>query len=73
MAGGMSPFPDRAGAASSLIGFVQQTSAAIAGAVVGHTLGGTAWPLAVAVAMLGSARLLVWAISRNARGQEAPM
>jgi DHA1 family bicyclomycin/chloramphenicol resistance-like MFS transporter len=67
MAGGMSPFPDRAGAASSLIGFVQQTSAAVAGAVVGHTLGRTAWPLAIAVATLGCATLLVWAISRNVR------
>ena len=53
MAGALTPFPDRAGAASSLIGFVQQASAAALGAVVGHTLGQTAWPMAAAVAMMG--------------------
>ena len=35
----MTPFPERAGAASSLLGFVQQTVAALCGAIVGHLLG----------------------------------
>jgi DHA1 family bicyclomycin/chloramphenicol resistance-like MFS transporter len=69
MAGGMTPFPDRAGAASSLIGVAQQTSAAIAGAVVGLTLEQTAWPLALAIATAGLSALVLWASSRRARLQ----
>jgi DHA1 family bicyclomycin/chloramphenicol resistance-like MFS transporter len=68
-AGAMSPFQDRAGAASSLVGFVQQTSAAALGAVVGHTLGQTAWPLAVAIAAMGCLTLVIWMFSRGVRAQ----
>ena len=64
IAGSMAPFPDRAGAASSLIGFTQQTAAAVLGAVVGHTLGRTAWPLVIAVAMMGCVPLVLWTASR---------
>ena len=46
IAGGLTPFPERAGAASSLFGFVQQSIAALCGAVVGALLGRSAWPLA---------------------------
>jgi DHA1 family bicyclomycin/chloramphenicol resistance-like MFS transporter len=69
MAGGMTPFPDRAGAAASLIGVAQQTSAAVAGAVVGLTLEQTAWPLALAIATAGLSALVLWASSRRARLQ----
>ena len=48
IAGAMTPFPERAGAASSLLGFIQQTVAALCGAVVGWLLGESAWPLALA-------------------------
>src|SRR5262249_59372227 len=67
MAGALTPFPDRAGAASSLLGFSQQTSAAIVGAIVGHMLGGSGWPIAAPMAIMGSIALAVWAISRRAR------
>jgi DHA1 family bicyclomycin/chloramphenicol resistance-like MFS transporter len=67
MAGALTPFPDRAGAASSLLGFVQQTSAALLGAVVGHMLGQSAWPIAVPMAAMGSVALLTWAASRRVR------
>jgi DHA1 family bicyclomycin/chloramphenicol resistance-like MFS transporter len=67
MAGALSPFPDRAGAASSLLGFSQQTCAAILGAIVGHTLGGSAWPIAAPMAVMGCVALMVWAMSRSAR------
>ena len=60
IAGALTPFPDHAGAASSLVGFMQQTSAALLGAVVGHMLGFTAWPLAAAVGAMGCASLLLW-------------
>ena len=52
-AGALMPFPDRAGAASSLLGFVTQTNSAVVGAILGHILGGTAWPFAIASALAG--------------------
>jgi MFS transporter, DHA1 family, multidrug resistance protein len=67
IAGALTPFPDHAGAASSLVGFVQQTSAALLGAVVGHALGQTAWPLVAAIAAMGCGSLVLWAVSRCAR------
>ena len=60
IAGAMTPFPERAGAASALLGFIQQTVAALCGILVGQLLGETAWPLAVAVALMGCASLLLW-------------
>jgi DHA1 family bicyclomycin/chloramphenicol resistance-like MFS transporter len=69
-AGALTPFQDRAGAASSLVGFVQQTSAAALGAVVGHTLGQSAWPLAVAIAAMGCLTLVIWMFSRGIRAQK---
>jgi MFS transporter, DHA1 family, multidrug resistance protein len=66
-AGAMSPFPGRAGAASSLIGFTQQTSAAALGAAIGHMLGQTAWPLVIAIATMGCLTLLIWLVSRGIR------
>ena len=38
-AGALLPYPDRAGAASSLLGFVTQTLSAMVGAILGHILG----------------------------------
>jgi len=69
MAGALTPFPERAGAASSLVGFVQQGSAAILGALVGHMLGKSAWPIAGPLAAMGLAALLIWAVSRRVRGE----
>jgi DHA1 family bicyclomycin/chloramphenicol resistance-like MFS transporter len=60
IAGAMTPFPERAGAASALLGFVQQSIAALCGAAVGALLGSTAWPLAGMVAAMGCATLLLW-------------
>jgi DHA1 family bicyclomycin/chloramphenicol resistance-like MFS transporter len=67
----MMPFADRAGTASSLIGFVQQISAALLGAIVGHALGQSAWPLAGALATTGCLSLALWASSRSVRSREA--
>src|SRR5262249_41061998 len=68
MAGALTPFPDRAGAASSLLGFVQQSAAAVLGALVGHMLGASAWPIAGPLAGMGLAALGIWAASRAVRG-----
>jgi MFS transporter, DHA1 family, multidrug resistance protein len=70
MAGALTPFPERAGAASSLVGFVQQMSAAALGAVVGHTLGATAWPMALPIAAMGCLTLMLWAGTRRVREQD---
>jgi DHA1 family bicyclomycin/chloramphenicol resistance-like MFS transporter len=71
IAGAMTPFPERAGAASSLFGFVQQSAAAACGAVVGWLLGENAWPLAGAVAAMGIATLLIWLLTRSVRRNAA--
>ena len=63
-AGALVPFPDRAGAASSLLGFVTQILSAVVGAILGHVLTTTAWPLAIAMVIAGAVSLLLWSVSR---------
>jgi DHA1 family bicyclomycin/chloramphenicol resistance-like MFS transporter len=67
IAGALTPFPERAGAASSLFGFVQQSIAALCGAVVGLALGRSAWPLAADVVTMGCATLLLWLATQRVR------
>jgi len=69
IAGALTPFPERAGAASSLLGFIQQSVAALSGAVVGALLGTSAWPLAVAIAITGCATLILWIATRAVRAR----
>jgi DHA1 family bicyclomycin/chloramphenicol resistance-like MFS transporter len=69
LAGALQPFPERAGAASSLIGCVQQSVAASTGALVAHALGDTAWPLVIGIALPGTAALAIWAATRGVRGR----
>jgi DHA1 family bicyclomycin/chloramphenicol resistance-like MFS transporter len=71
IAGAMTPFPERAGAASALLGFIQQCAAALCGAVVGWLLGENAWPLAAAVAAMGCTTLVIWISTRALRGRAA--
>lgn len=68
-AGALTRFPERAGAASSLVGFVQQSGAAIVGALVGVMLGTSAWPLALAIAIVSVLELLVWVTTRGIRAR----
>jgi len=69
IAGAMTPFPERAGAASALLGFIQQAVSAVCGAAVGQFLGHSAWPLAAAVAFMGCASLLLWIGTQHLRAQ----
>jgi DHA1 family bicyclomycin/chloramphenicol resistance-like MFS transporter len=69
IAGAMTPFPERAGAASAFLGFVQQSAAALCGAVVGMLLGATAWPLAAMIAAMGCATLVLWIATRALRAR----
>ena len=71
IAGAITPFPERAGAASSLFGFVQQTAAAVCGALVAWLLGRNAWPMVGAMALMGCATLLLWLVSRGVRRAKA--
>jgi DHA1 family bicyclomycin/chloramphenicol resistance-like MFS transporter len=71
IAGAMMPFPKRAGTASSLVGVSQMVCAAITGAIVGHMLGTSAWPVAIPLAVSGCLTLLLWFISRGVRAREA--
>jgi DHA1 family bicyclomycin/chloramphenicol resistance-like MFS transporter len=70
MASAMTPFPDRAGTASSLMGFTQQSAAAVAAATIGLYLGHSAWPVAGVVATMGCLALLIWALTRRVRAVE---
>ena len=67
MAGALTPFPDRAGTASSVMGLVQQSGAAITAAAVGAYLGHSAWPVAAVVAMMGCLSFVIWLLTRRVR------
>jgi DHA1 family bicyclomycin/chloramphenicol resistance-like MFS transporter len=67
MAGALTPFPERAGAASSLLGFLQQVVASSVGILVGQTLGATALPLAAIIAATGSLALTLALVKRAMR------
>jgi DHA1 family bicyclomycin/chloramphenicol resistance-like MFS transporter len=70
-AGALMPFPARAGAASSLVGVLQQTAGAIVGAIVGHLLGRSAWPLAAAMAIMGVLAFALWLFTLEMRGRKS--
>jgi DHA1 family bicyclomycin/chloramphenicol resistance-like MFS transporter len=70
-AAALTPFPKRAGAASSLLGFLQQSAASACGALVGVWLGASAWPIAAPMALLGVAALVVWLVTRRVRATVA--
>ncbi len=67
IAGALTPFPERAGAASSLFGFTQQCGAALSGVLVGWLLGNSAWPMVLIVAAMGLATLVLWLLTRGLR------
>jgi DHA1 family bicyclomycin/chloramphenicol resistance-like MFS transporter len=67
MAGALTPFPDRAGTASSVLGFAQQSGAALSAAGVGLYLGHSAWPVASVVCATGCAALVIWLCTRRVR------
>ena len=69
IAGAMTPFPERAGVASAMFGFIQQSVAAMCGATVGLMLGHSAWPVAGAIALMGVATLLLWLLTRGIRAR----
>jgi MFS transporter, DHA1 family, multidrug resistance protein len=69
MAGALTPFPDRAGTAASLMGLVQQTLAAIIAAVIGGFLVRSAWPVTGVVVAMSSLTFVLWAATRGMRAR----
>jgi MFS transporter, DHA1 family, multidrug resistance protein len=67
MAGALTPFPERAGTAASLMGLVQQSAAAIVAVAIGAYLGRSAWPVAGVVAAMGCISFALWALTRKLR------
>ncbi|MBI3140822.1 MAG: multidrug effflux MFS transporter [Rhodocyclales bacterium] len=55
--GALAPYPQMAGAASALLGFVQMALASAVGAAVGHAYDGTAVPMTASIALCGWAVL----------------
>ncbi len=71
-AGAPIPFPRAAGAASSLVGFVQMTFAALVGVGIGRAYDATARPMTGAMALVAFCAVLVyWLIIRPAARREA--
>jgi DHA1 family bicyclomycin/chloramphenicol resistance-like MFS transporter len=70
MAGALTPFADRAGTASSVMGFVQQIGAALAAGLIGLYLGHSAWPVTLAVAAMGCLACLIWALTHKVRAAD---
>jgi len=69
MAGALTPFPDRAGTAASLMGLVQQALAAIIAAVIGGFLVRSAWPVTGVVVAMSTLTLVLWASTRAMRAR----
>lgn len=59
-AAALSPFPNIAGAASSLLGFIQFSLGAAASYVLGTLYDGTARPLTAAIGVMGAASILAY-------------
>ncbi|EIM29310.1 multidrug effflux MFS transporter [Microvirga lotononidis] len=70
MASALMPFPDRAGAASSLLGICQMTFAAIVGILLGRNLDASAVPLPATIAMTGVLALALFLATGRARGDQ---
>ncbi|HVI89992.1 MAG TPA: Bcr/CflA family multidrug efflux MFS transporter [Dongiaceae bacterium] len=72
-AGAIGPFPQAAGAASSLLGFLQMSIAAGVGAFLGHLEAQTAWPMALAILLTACGlNLSYWLVVRpGAEGRSA--
>ena len=69
MASALTPFHDRAGTASSLMGFSQQACGAVAAAAIGAFLGRSAWPVAGTIAAMGVIAFCLWVGTRRLRAE----
>lgn len=65
MAGALTPFPEMAGTASSLLGFLQSIAGALAGIYVGHGVDQGAMPMVGMIALMGVVTFAVTQIGRR--------
>ncbi|MDO8837441.1 MAG: multidrug effflux MFS transporter [Parvibaculum sp.] len=68
MAGALTPFPEIAGTASALLGFLQAGAAAAVGIYVGHGVGTSAMPMVGTMALTGLLTFAVTVFRRRADG-----
>ncbi|MDO9128096.1 MAG: hypothetical protein Q7U42_14620, partial [Parvibaculum sp.] len=68
MAGALTPFPDIAGTASSLLGFLQSFAGALAGLYVGHGVEASALPM---VGIIAAGGVLSFVIAMSGRRKTA--
>ena len=66
-AAAMSIFPEIAGAASSMLGFVQLSLSALTGVAIGHFADGTQVPMAVAIGIVSVCPMPIYALAVRAR------
>lgn len=69
VAGSLSPFPDRAGAATSLAGFTQMIVSAAVGLFVVAMIDKSAMPLALSTFITALISVIIFLASKNARAQ----
>jgi MFS transporter, DHA1 family, multidrug resistance protein len=72
VAGAMTPFPDMAGAASSLFGIIQTTTAALSSALLGALLSLSPLPLPAMIAASGALAFALFLSTRAVRTVAAP-
>ena len=72
VAGAIAPFPDRAGSASAMLGFVQMVAAAASGALVGLLHDGTALPMIAVILACGFLGLFPLPFLPRAEAEESP-
>jgi DHA1 family bicyclomycin/chloramphenicol resistance-like MFS transporter len=72
IAGALAPFPEKAGAASALLGFIQQSAGGSMVAVLGLLVDGTALPMAACIFIGAALAVLCFLVvlPRTARAQE---
>ena len=68
MAGALANYPHMAGSASGLLGFIQMSSAGIAGAFVGHGYDGTPLVMSTGIAGMGVLTVCAYALLIHKRG-----
>ncbi|MCP4332691.1 MAG: multidrug effflux MFS transporter, partial [Gammaproteobacteria bacterium] len=67
MAGAMANYPQMAGSASGLLGFIQMSVAGLIGIAVGHGYDGTPVAMALAIALMGLLSLLTYLLLLHRR------
>ncbi len=69
MAGALAPFAQMAGTASAFLGFIQMSTAAIIGIIVGHSYDGTPRSMSISIALMGIFTLLSYLKLRQTKIQ----